>query len=693
MGEVGTITDVFAQCDLDGNGKISRTELKRVFQTLSPGEWSDENVEHLLKGFDSNFDGSIDFREFTNWICSFEEGWKVSSMMDEAVSVAQAVMEDDQILFDAFNADESQQITKEDLSRVLGKLVPSVFSEAAVYRMLEFFDESDINKDGTLTVKEFIALVCCWKTDHELSHFKARDFSSDVQRIIEQEAAEARARELEAELRRRARSLKYSKGGRALLKFLEDNPFLARSSHELYQWVLECKEVIISGDEEKALDIVMRMALWAERTTTVLQAAFDRFNCNTDGEKDSTSLSPKEVQAMFEYLGFPSTDKDVEDMLAIMDKDNDGHLNFEEFVVYVGRTGGIYKLFEIRRKQLDRSRRDADRTADEEADREHLLEAGVLDDAQAFWRLVVPESELLVLTNLVACQKQAVRHIRQLAAANHSRAMPRLKERAKKLGFSDIELWTTLAFIREQAPIVIQIHLNKLMKFFEEDTHYRNQFETGTSHGTLSSSTRQGWERNLFGEAYNDASGFERPKYGVLNMMNDHRGVMRASQYGESYFILKDVRLRVTCSPKDSSGCDAQRLAVLDYFGHVLAEFNDNNLRQVINVANGKMASEDSSQLDHYKEIQIHGEVKLDSHIERIVVKNKHKSEEKRITAICKKHGWALSWMDDHKEDLVTQVAPAHKTRLDDEEWLSHVKLCHSMSLDLSELSGEAPSA
>ena len=38
--------------------------------------------------------------------------------------------------------------------------------------------------------------------------------------------------------------------------------------------------------------------------------------------------------------------------------------------------------------------------------------------------------------------------------------------------------------------------------------------------------------RGLFGTAYDGANAFERPKYGVQNIWNDHRGVMGAKQYG-----------------------------------------------------------------------------------------------------------------------------------------------------------------
>ena len=55
------------------------------------------------------------------------------------------------------------------------------------------------------------------------------------------------------------------------------------------------------------------------------------------------------------------------------------------------------------------------------------------------------------------------------------------------------------------------------------------------------------------GARYDGCKDFERPKYGVLNVMNDHRGVVRAAQYGDCYLIMKDVRLRATFSPEDST--------------------------------------------------------------------------------------------------------------------------------------------
>eukprot|EP00913_Durusdinium_trenchii_P022165 g20826.t1 len=72
--------------------------------------------------------------------------------------------------------------------------------------------------------------------------------------------------------------------------------------------------------------------------------------------------------------------------------------------------------------------------------------------------------------------------------------------------------------------------------------------------------------------AFKDADPFHRPKYGVLNVWNDPYGIYGCEQYGDSYLVLKDLRLRCTLAPQDSGGLPAQRLAVLDYYAHTLLD-------------------------------------------------------------------------------------------------------------------------
>ena len=52
----------------------------------------------------------------------------------------------------------------------------------------------------------------------------------------------------------------------------------------------------------------------------------------------------------------------------------------------------------------------------------------------------------------------------------------------------------TLQWVRSAAPIIIHINLDKVLQFLVKDTHYRNQFETGTSGGSTDLKARRSWE-------------------------------------------------------------------------------------------------------------------------------------------------------------------------------------------------------
>lgn len=682
------INDTFAAFDLDGSGKITLAELTRVFHLLDPKNWDSEKVGCLLNSFDKDKDGCISFSEFITWTCSTRTNRRELStvMGDKAMQVTRAILEEDSIKFDAFDIDDDHKLSRADLSKVLTSLVPGTFSEADVQLLLRQFDECDGNHDGQLSVKEFVGLVCIWSNDDSTRRVMQIDVAKEVRNIIEMEAEAVRQKQLEDAAKRRKENFADLKAGRALLQFLRRYPYLARNSHDLHEWIMECRHEIIYGeDEEKAMDIIARITAYAFRTAGLLQNAFDKFKA-----PGCTSLKPPEVKTMLEYLGFPAGICDVEELMRAIDKDKDDQIDFGEFQVYVGRQGGIYKLFETRRRQLQKMRRDSGETGDPQyADRDELNTAGILDNAQSFWRLVVPESELIEVTKLVECQRKALRHIRQLAAVNHEKALGPLIERCRKLGIEDEELWAGLAFIREQAPIIVHLNLTKMMQFLESDTHYRNQFETATSGGCLSTSTRTRWERSLFGGCYDSATGFERPKYGVLNVFNDYQGVQACSQYGDSYLVLKDVRLRITGSPVDSCSCNAERLSVPDYYAHVLKEWSDAQIKALIAVGSAKEDHiRDARTIIRggaYKELQIHGEVRFDTHVERLVATERHRPESERLKAICEKHGWAFSWMEEDREALIKRSAPVHKEMMSDREWRDRMRMCHATEFEIKD--------
>ena len=57
-----------------------------------------------------------------------------------------------------------------------------------------------------------------------------------------------------------------------------------------------------------------------------------------------------------------------------------------------------------------------------------------------------------------------------------------------------VAFYRTLQWVRGASPIIIHINLDKVLKFLVEDTHYRNQFETGTSGGSMDIQARKSWE-------------------------------------------------------------------------------------------------------------------------------------------------------------------------------------------------------
>ncbi|CAE7243538.1 SLC25A24, partial [Symbiodinium pilosum] len=399
---------------------------------------------------------------------------------------------------------------------------------------------------------------------------------------------------------------------------------LSPQDHELAYFVDELRKAIADGNTDEAqngLDI-LHMKLDLEEKN--IAAAFQKFDQSGDG-----ILAKNEVHFMLDYLGFPDTPDDVDKLMTIVDTNRDGTIQFDEFLRYVGKLGGTGKLFEIRRQQIQERADFKGSVHDPDRLRISLQECGISPEDQAHWRLTASESELDSAASLRPCQQTAIRHIRALAQENHDRALPELQRRVQKLGYTDTDLWMVLSWIRELAPLIVHLNLDKVGHFFLKDTHYRNQFETNTSGGLLKTSAREKWERGLFGTAYDGAKPVERPKYGVQNIWNDPRGVVGARQYGDSYIVLKDVRLRCTLSPQDSANLPARRLAVLDYYAHVLLEYSDKELKETIRVAEkGDEKVGDSEKVVEkwgmYKEAQLHGEIDLRKHVDRLVANERH---------------------------------------------------------------------
>lgn len=76
------------------------------------------------------------------------------------------------------------------------------------------------------------------------------------------------------------------------------------------------------------------------------------------------------------------------------------------------------------------------------------------------------------------------------------------------LGYKPSDLENLHHYIVNYAPIIIHMHVNSHMQFFVKDTHYRNQFETKKSSGSLSETSRTSWENRMFDHKHSKATPF-----------------------------------------------------------------------------------------------------------------------------------------------------------------------------------------
>eukprot|EP00930_Biecheleria_cincta_P043238 TRINITY_DN29706_c0_g1_i1.p1 TRINITY_DN29706_c0_g1~~TRINITY_DN29706_c0_g1_i1.p1 ORF type:complete len:600 (-),score=152.74 TRINITY_DN29706_c0_g1_i1:40-1839(-) len=442
-------------------------------------------------------------------------------------------------------------------------------------------------------------------------------------------------------------------------------PFVEHKEHALNSFVLSCREAMREGSSDDAHHAIDHLVLAFTAEEKASAAAFARFDKNRNGKLDRT-----EVSYMMDYLGYPCSPEDCKEFFQALDDEEDGKVTFKEFIRGVGRVGGTKKLFAQRRRQIEARTLNLDKEHESSKEdlRLQLRACGISEEEQTIWEVVMDGAELAAAAELTSCQKDAVRHIRDLARRNHKQALPLLQKRFEGLGYSSSDMWMTLAWIRELAPVTLHIDLDKITPFLLSDTHYRNQFETSSSSGILNVKVRKKWEKDLFGSSYDIAEPFERPKYGVQNVWNDPRGVRGCVQYGDSYLVLKNVRLRSTVSPEDSGNLKATRLAVLDYYAHVLQEYSDDELLMALRVAQGgheHLGDSDAviEKWGKYKEAQIHGPIDLSKHVDRLVASERHRYMAGELQEVADKHGFTLTWVEEMKTELQAKSAGEEQTR------------------------------
>lgn len=262
--------------------------------------------------------------------------------------------------------------------------------------------------------------------------------------------------------------------------------------------------------------------------------------------------------------------------------------------------------------------------------------------------VLLQDKERNAMMKLTRHQMIAVKFTFSSSQTESDDIMPALITRCSGLGYGPEAIFQTLQYIRDRAPIIIHVSMIRTLQHLVNDTHYRNLFEVLTSGGSSCIKQRAGWERRMFNGVYDDSKPFDRPKYGVLNVLNDPNGILACKHYGQSYLLLKKVRLRTTMASCDSASAGT-KLACCEHYAHVLNSYNDNELTTVLKVGTGSIPWDSSKVISAYKEVQIHGPVKLDEHVEALFVHSSHKGNstiENLLDQFRLTHGVNVIWME-----------------------------------------------
>ena len=135
--EVGVLQEVFKKVDKNGDGLLSRREIRKALEGHT--KFSDEEINSLIEKVDLDRNDKVNYSEFLAATIDWEK-----EMSRDRLEKA----------FKALDADHSGKISKEELMAAFGG------SHMSSSHFEEMINEADTNGDGEIDLEEFCNYMC-----------------------------------------------------------------------------------------------------------------------------------------------------------------------------------------------------------------------------------------------------------------------------------------------------------------------------------------------------------------------------------------------------------------------------------------------------------------------------------------------------------------------------------------------------
>lgn len=198
------------------------------------------------------------------------------------------------------------------------------------------------------------------------------------------------------------------------------------------------------------------------------------------------------------------------------------------------------------------------------------------------------------------------------------------------LGFDESDLNNVINYLKNNVRVTINIKHDTILNFLTNDEYIRNGFETNNVFGKANTSRIQ-WEQNLFNKQYETATSIEKVKYGALNLFNLPNGTASCLAYGDVFFVLKsELNNRISFVNGDSS-LMMFHICTFKYPTALLVHLNDQMLKDLILYVTKNISPKSNY---NYIEAQIHGPIKINTDIEKLVIPTTAKLSAEKINAL-----------------------------------------------------------